>query len=104
MFSDVMETLEEVLFLWEQMQSSHADDAGDDADRFQMMFYVFVEHVRAWVETMDDAPKDVDEARAQLEFAQLFELLPDPLQIPFETELEAILTNGQRHVDSTEQG
>lgn len=104
MFTAVKETLDEVLFLWEEMKRSEADDAGDDADRFQMMFYAFVEHVRVWVAAMDGLPKDVDEARDQPMFAKLFDSLPDPLQIPFENELDTILTQGQRQVDSTEQG
>lgn len=102
MFEDVLQTLEEVLFLWEQMKQSDLDDAGDDADQFQHMFYVFTEHVRAWIAAMSQPPRDLESARLHPQFARLFEALPDPLLIPFETELDTILADEQRNVDSTD--
>ncbi|QSO47814.1 hypothetical protein [Alicyclobacillus mengziensis] len=98
----VRESLNEMLQLWNRMKTSEMDEAGDDADRFQMTFYMFMEHVEKWVQPLQQRPADAEEARLNPEFQKLFESLPDPLQIPFETELDAILADGDRHVDSTE--
>ncbi|KPV44573.1 hypothetical protein [Alicyclobacillus ferrooxydans] len=101
--NQVNEVLQEVLELWKRMKTSEMDDAADDADRFQMMFYAFVDHVADFVRTLPKKPADADEARLDPNFAPLFNALPEPLQIPFETELDAILAEAARDFDNTEQ-
>jgi hypothetical protein len=100
MTEEVRQSLNEVLELWNRMKTSEMDEAGDDADRFQMTFYMLMEHVEKWVRSLKNRPVDAEEARANLDFQPLFESLPDALQIPFETELDAILANEDRQVDS----
>jgi len=98
----VAKSLADVLCLWNTMKISHMDDAADDADRFQMVFYEFVERVQDWVQSLDDAPVDTDGAREDSRFSALFDQLPEPLQLPFETELEMILSRVDRRVDNAE--
>lgn len=100
---DVRKDLNDVLSLWQKMKTSDVEEAGEDADRFQAAFYQFVDRVRVWVAHLDNRPSDVEKAKLQPDFSMLFELLPDPLQIPFETELEIILSAESYEVDSTEQ-
>lgn len=100
---DVQRGLAEVLSLWRTMQSSDLEDAGADADRFQTAFYRFVDTVQGWVSGLNRRPEDVEAARNLPEIAELFDALPGPLQLPFETELEGILAGQTRRVDSTEQ-
>jgi len=69
----------------------------------QTAFYEWMHQVRKWVRKLPRLPHDVDEARLHPEFTPLFQRLPDPLQIPFELELESILAADDREVDSTEQ-
>lgn len=103
MGTKVQELLTEVLELWSRMKRSDMDEAGDDADRFQMTFYEFTDAVREWVDTLSERPSDSEEARQHKDFVPLFDALPEPLQIPFETELDAILDDVHREADSSEQ-
>jgi hypothetical protein len=100
---DVRKDLNDVLSLWQKMKTSDVEEAGEDADRFQAAFYQFVDRVRVWVANLDNRPSDVETAKLQSDFSMLFDLLPEPLQIPFETELEIILSAESYEVDSTEQ-
>lgn len=103
MLEDVRARFDDVLHLWGQMQTSHLDEAGDDAERFQTAFYRFTDDLADWVRTLDVAPPDLETARANPCFADFFERMPHPLHIPFEMELESILEGAERHVDSTQQ-
>jgi hypothetical protein len=100
---DVRKDLNDVLSLWQKMKTSDVEEAGEDADRFQAAFYQFVDRVRVWVANLDNRPSDVETAKLQSDFSMLFDLLPEPLQITFETELEIILSAEYYEVDSTEQ-
>lgn len=104
MFEDVLQTLEETLGAWDQMKRSSMDDAGNDADRFQMMFYVLMEHIESWVDALDSVPEDAETARTWPQFAQIYEVLPEELQLPFDMELDRILSGKEQNIDSTEQG
>jgi hypothetical protein len=99
----VRKDLNDVLSLWQKMKTSDVEEAGEDADRFQAAFYQFVDRVRVWVAHLENRPSDVEKAKLQSDFSMLFDLLPEPLQIPFETELEIILSAESYEVDSTEQ-
>jgi len=99
----LQECLQDVLRNWNRMQTSDMDDAGEDADRFQTSFYRFISQVEIWVQNLDVRPPSVEVAKRTEGFKSLFESLPEMLNIPFETELEMILDNVIRTVDSTEQ-
>ena len=103
-FDRVESALEATLTLWEAMKHSDVDDAGDDADRFQMEFYQFIDVLRDWAKSATDLPQDSEEAKQDPRLSPLFERMPSPLAIPFETELDEILADRIRHMDSTEQG
>lgn len=102
--SEVYRVLAEVLELWEAMKHSDLEDAGDDADRFQMQFYVLMDRVREWIRVMNRRPEDAVTAQSDDRFAPLFNSLPGELQVPFELELDLALSDEDDSVDSTEQG
>lgn len=92
-----------VLEYWQQMKRSDVDEAGDDADLFQLSFYQFTEALRECVPSIENPPKNVEEARSHPDFAPFFDALPHPLEVPFEMELDDILGGVTRDVDSSEQ-
>lgn len=98
----LVDQLTAVLSLWEAMKHSDLDDAAEDADRFQTAFYTFTEAVLSYVKRLPSPPPNAEAARTSAEFAPLFELLPDELAIPFESELDTELAGRVRNVDATE--
>ncbi|QQE79052.1 hypothetical protein [Alicyclobacillus sp. SO9] len=101
--SDVENVFSEVLTLWDAMKTSSPDEAAADADKFQMKFYEMIEKLRDWVKTLPHPPSDLEAAQDNALIAWLVEQMPDPLQIPFETELELILEGTERVNDTSEQ-
>ncbi|MGB8955303.1 MAG: hypothetical protein WCC10_08010 [Tumebacillaceae bacterium] len=85
------EALNEVVKNWRAMQSSDMDSAGDDADRFERSFYLFVDELRAWMEALEQKPKTLDQALQMPEIEAVFEELDAPLHLNLETELEVIV-------------
>lgn len=103
MVNEVYQSFANVLSLWQQMNHSEPSEAGADADRFQLAFYEFIDHVRYWITSLAERPATLEEAWLHPDLAAIFDQLPGPLQIPFETELEVILSGENREIDSTEQ-
>ncbi|PWI57739.1 hypothetical protein [Sulfoacidibacillus thermotolerans] len=104
MFELIQKEMETVIRMWENMKYSTGDEISDDADRFQKEFYALFELVYSLVAELENPLQDVEEAQAHPEFKKIFEMLPDPLRIPFEMELDRILMGQERAVDCTEQG
>lgn len=102
--AEVYRVLAEVVELWETMKQSDMEDAGDDADRFQMKFYVLMDIIREWIAVMEPPPEDALAAQSDERFAKLVSALPSELQVPFELELDSALSGAEHSVDSTEQG
>ncbi len=103
-YTEVCRVLDEVLELWEAMKQSDMEDAGDDADRFQMTFYVLMDTIREWIRVMARRPEDSTAAQSDERFAKLLSALPSELQVPFELELDSVLSDADFSVDNTEQG
>ena len=93
------EALDEVAANWQAMQRSDMDDAGDDADRFERSFYLFVEELKAWFEGLEERPKSLDEALRLPDVEAVFEKLDAPLHLNLETELELIVQGAEREED-----
>jgi len=84
------------------MQKSDMDNAGDDADRFQMSFYQFTDALQDAARKVNDLPGDLEAARLHELFKPYFEQIPEPLQLPLETEVELILEGKTRVEDNTQ--
>ncbi|TCP58296.1 hypothetical protein EV586_102750 [Tumebacillus sp. BK434] len=100
MWDKVKAAYDEMITNWNLMQSSDLDSAGDDADRFQTSFYTFVDEMKEWLEAREQKPRTTDEALALPEVAELYEELPGPLMLNFETELELIVEGITREDDA----
>jgi len=96
----VSEAVQEMIDNWNRMQSSGFDDAGDDADRFQNSFYAMIDLLRDWFAELAVRPKTVEEALGLPEVERLYEQLPPPLLLNFETELELIVEGLERSEDA----
>lgn len=87
------------------MQQSDVESAGDEADRFQTSFYYFIEALAAKVQQTSEAwPADSDEAVTHPMFASFFANMPEPLSLPFSTEIDLLLAGESRLEDNTQQG
>ncbi|MFD2169644.1 hypothetical protein [Tumebacillus lipolyticus] len=91
MIKAVQEAFQEMQSDWQQMQSSDMDSAGDDADRFQAAFYRFIDAVKEWLESLEQKPRTTAAALDLPELSALYDELPAPLLLNFETELELIV-------------
>ncbi|WDL97158.1 hypothetical protein [Alicyclobacillus sp. ALC3] len=103
-YGEVCRVLTEVLELWEAMKHSSMEEAGDDADRFQMKFYLLMDAIRAWIRVVGRRPENATATQSDERFTRLISALPSELQIPFELELDSMLSDADYSVDSTEQG
>ncbi|ASS74326.1 hypothetical protein CIG75_04565 [Tumebacillus algifaecis] len=100
MIDKIQAAYDEMIANWNTMQSSDMDSAGDDADRFQSSFYRFIEELQEWLVTAEPKPRTVDAAMALPWLAELYEELPAPLMLNFETELELIVEGITREEDA----
>lgn len=85
------------------MQQSDFDDAGESADHFQMSFYQLIDALHAWYESTTQRQVESQTALSIKEIADVFNQLPDPLKLPFETEMELMVEGYTRNADSTQQ-
>lgn len=76
---------------WNKMQRSELEEAQDDAERFELSFYDFMEEVEKWLKTLNKKPTNYEETTNLPEIKEIMEQLPVPLYINFETELELII-------------
>lgn len=85
------------------MQQSDFEDASENADYFQMTFYELVDALRAWYEASAHSQVKHQSALRITEIANVLNQLPDPLKLPFETEMELMVEGYTRNADSTQQ-
>ncbi|NOU66283.1 hypothetical protein GC096_19795 [Paenibacillus sp. LMG 31461] len=92
----VKQALDTTLHNWQTMTSYQSDEKEAVADQFQSSFYVFIDTVRDWVLRQDPMPLSLDDM-LEIEMIQdIFDLLPAPLHLNLETELELILDRVER--------
>lgn len=92
----VKQALEITLHNWQAMTSYQSDEKEALADQFQSSFYVFIETVRDWVLRQDTLPLTLDEMLEIDMIQDIFDLLPAPLHLNFETEIELIIDRVER--------
>jgi hypothetical protein len=93
---NVKQALDTTLKNWQSMTSYQSDEKEAVADQFQSSFYVFIEAVRVWTLGLDDMPQTLDDMLEIPMIQEIFDLLPAPLHLNFETELELILDGVER--------
>jgi hypothetical protein len=92
----VKQALDITLHNWQSMTSYQSDEKEAVADQFQSSFYVFIDTVRDWVLRQDPMPLTLDDMLEIDMIQDIFDLLPAPLHLNFETELELILDRVER--------
>ncbi len=92
----VKQAFETTLHHWQVMTSYQSDEKEAVADQFQSSFYVFIDTVRDWVLRQDPMPLTLDDMLENDMIQDIFDLLPAPLHLNFETELELILDRVER--------
>lgn len=93
---NVKQALDTTLHNWQGMTSYQSDEKEAVADQFQSSFYVFIEAVRDWALGLEAMPQTLDELLELKIIQEIFDLLPAPLHLNFETELELILDGVER--------
>ncbi len=93
------EKLEIALTHWSHMKESDVDDA----DRFQIAFYHFIDDFTEWWQSQSNLPQEEYDACQLPEVRWIFEQLPSELRIPFEGELIELVEGRKREGDHTEQ-
>jgi hypothetical protein len=89
--ASVSSALTTVLRNWNAMSGSGGNEAEATADEFEHSFYAFIEAVRIWFHGLEHKPQTLDEMYELLWIKEILGLLPDPLHLNFETEIEFIL-------------
>ncbi|KQX48226.1 MULTISPECIES: hypothetical protein [unclassified Paenibacillus] len=89
----VEQALQTTLKNWNAMSASRGDEQEAVADQFQSSFYLFIDAVREWVYELEPRPQTIDELLDMDMIQEIFDLLPAPLHLNFETELELMVDN-----------
>jgi hypothetical protein len=92
----VKQALNTTLQNWQTMTSYQSDEKEAVADQFQSSFYAFIEAVRDWALRLDALPQTLDDMLEITMIQEILDLLPAPLHLNFETELELILDGVER--------
>jgi hypothetical protein len=87
---------------WEAIAASDMEDASETADRFETSFYHFISVVGDWIRTHQDLPMSADDVFQLPIIAEILVELPNPLELNFKLELEAIAAGVQPTHDDTE--
>lgn len=95
MNGNVKEALHTMLANWKAMSADNAD-AEASANEFEASFYLFIDAVRRWVYKLEPQPQTMEEFFQLPLVEEIIEVLPEPLQLNFETEAEYILDNKTR--------
>lgn len=93
MSEQLVEALEKTLQAWEAMGKADMDDAEDEADRFEHLFYRFIAEFHNWVNELSPRPTHVDQLLNHEVYRDITHRLPAPLLLNFETEAELIIDN-----------
>jgi hypothetical protein len=92
MNEQVNEALDTALRNWNAMSNSSYDEAEGSADQFESSFYTFIDAVRLWANTdLKPMPQTVEQFLALPIVFAIFDKLPAPLHLNFETEAELIV-------------
>ncbi len=91
MFNLVMRKWEEALLDWDMMTKTSGDEGADNAERFEMHFYEFIDELKVWFQSLNQPPTTVEEAENLDEIKDILERLPAPLELNFYNELELII-------------
>ncbi|NQX60285.1 hypothetical protein [Paenibacillus qinlingensis] len=92
----VKQALDITLHNWQTMTSYQSDEKEAVADQFQSSFYVFIDTVREWVDRQDPMPATLDDLLGNAMIQDIFDVLPAPLHLNLETELELIIDRVER--------
>ncbi|SFL95004.1 hypothetical protein SAMN03159341_112122 [Paenibacillus sp. 1_12] len=87
----IEQALAAVIRNWKSMAASKSEEAESSADQFEASFYVWIETVRDWVYELEQRPQTLEEAMELPVMKEILEVLPEPLLLNFETEVELIL-------------
>ncbi|MDQ0887021.1 hypothetical protein QFZ81_002109 [Paenibacillus sp. V4I9] len=85
--------LQTTLKNWNAMSASRGDEQEAVADQFQSSFYLFIDAVREWVYQLEPRPQTIDELLDLDMMQEILDVLPAPLHLNFETEVELIMDN-----------
>ncbi|MDF0725747.1 hypothetical protein PY093_03340 [Cytobacillus sp. S13-E01] len=91
MFLNVRSIFKTTMEDWEMMSKTYDDEGAHWAERFEHHFYLFIEELKKWFNTLENRPQTVEEAEELPEIKELIEEIPGPLQLNFLTELEEIV-------------
>jgi hypothetical protein len=89
----VKQTLNATLRNWRAMSGSDHTEAEPTANEFEASFYIFIDAVREWFNGLDQPPHTLEEFLALSMIQEILDLLPAPLHLNFETEVELIIEN-----------
>lgn len=90
---NVKQALQTTLKNWNAMSASLGDEQEAVADQFQSSFYLFIDAVREWVDELEPRPQTIDVLLEMEMMQEIFDALPAPLHLNFETEVELIMDN-----------
>ncbi|WNF38191.1 hypothetical protein RJD24_07115 [Bacillaceae bacterium IKA-2] len=88
---NVSNALKIVLEDWKMVQETEGDEGEEAAERFEMHFYQFIDEFKLWFKSLDQPPQTLEELEEMDEVKSIQQLLPDPLQLNFMTEMEEII-------------
>ena len=91
MTNPLIQKLEDALLDWEMMTKTSGDEGADNAERFEMHFYEFIDELKVWFQSLKQPPTTVEEAENLDEIKDILERLPVPLELNFYNELELII-------------
>ncbi|NOU75690.1 hypothetical protein GC098_30685 [Paenibacillus sp. LMG 31458] len=90
---NVEQALQTTLKNWNAMSASRGDEQEAVADQFQSSFYLFIDAVREWIYKSEPRPQTIDELLDMDMMQEILDVLPAPLHLNFETEVELIMDN-----------
>ncbi|QGQ97809.1 hypothetical protein EHS13_24420 [Paenibacillus psychroresistens] len=100
MHPKVKQALEVTLSNWQAMSKSDSEEAESSANEFEASFYIFIDAVREWFNSLEQYPQTIDEFLTLPMIEHILDLLPAPLYLNFETEAELILEHKTRIEDA----
>lgn len=87
----VTKKLEDALLDWDLMTKTSGDEGADNAERFEMHFYEFIDELKVWFQGLQQPPTTMEEAENLDEIKDIMERIPAPLELNFYNELELII-------------
>ncbi|WP_449540296.1 hypothetical protein [Ferdinandcohnia sp. Marseille-Q9671] len=91
MLERVKNALDKALYDWGMMQKTTGDEGAEWAEIFERDFYLFIDSFEAWFQQVTPKPQSIEAAEKLPEIQNIQQILPGPLQLNFEMELERII-------------